>query len=187
LTADSDDSVGRCPARLDDRAAADWNQADLNGADLNQVGLNQFDLNQAALNRVVVVRQVSQVRLTVDSDAWAGFRRARLGDRGVAGSNQVDLNQVYLNPVDLNPDGLNPVDSNRAAEVRQVWSVARTADSEASVCFHPAPSSADPVGADFDSACSASRAYPGARTDDSGQASRERGWRVSRALLVCLA
>jgi hypothetical protein len=160
LTADSGDSVGRCAARLDDRSPA---------------GLNQVDLNQA-----VVVCRVSQVPLTVDSDASAGFRPVWLGDWGAAGLNRADSNQVDS----------NQVDSNRAAEILQSYSVALTADWDASVYFHPA-SSADLFPgdfdlADFDPVCSASRACLGARTEDSVQASPDWGSQVFPALLVYL-
>ena len=155
LTADSGDSVGRCAAQPDDRSPA-------------------------ALNQAVVVCQVSQVPLTVDSDASAGFRPVRLGDWGAAGLNRADSNQVDS----------HRVDSNRAAEILQGYSVALTADWGASVYFHPA-SSADlfPVDfdlADFDPVCSASRGCPGARTEDSVQASPDCGLQVFPALLVYL-
>jgi len=110
LTADSDDSVGRCAAHLDGPSPAELNQVDsnraalnrvgLNQAALNRVGLNRVDLNRVDLNRVGLVCQVSPVPLTVDLDATAGFPPAWLGDRAAAG---------------LNPAGLNPADSNRVA------------------------------------------------------------------------
>jgi hypothetical protein len=158
LPADSDASVGRCPEQPDDPSPAGLNSVDSNPADLNRVVLSQV---------VVVVCQVSQVLLTADSDASAGFRPVWLGDRVAA---------VW-----------NPADSNRAAED---YPVPLTVDSDAPVCFRPA-SSAYLLPAyfdlDFDPAGSASQACPGARTEDSAQVSPDSGSQVSPALLVCPA
>ena len=114
--------------------------------------------------------QVLPPSLTADSDDSVGSRPAQLHDRTAAEFDEVDSNRA----------GLNRVGLNRAVLVCPVSQVRLTADSEASVCFYPAPSAAL-LAADFDPACSASPAWSVALVDDSARASPDWGSPVFQA------